>query len=266
MLFVPSIPVFSQGNLLITPVRVTFDGQKKMQELNLANTGSDTMRYMISFMEIRMRPDGTFEQIMVPDSGQHFASPYLRFFPRSVVLPPNEAQVVKLQLTKAGGLSTGEYRSHLYFRAMPRDEPAVPDVRGKDNEGIAVQLKPVFGITIPVIISKGDLSAQVSISDLVLLKHNNGVLQLQMVFNRSGDASVYGNVTVNHISPEAKVTKAGFANGMAVYMPGSARQFRLTLDTAKGINYNTGKLQVVYSASKKNAGAGTLASAELPLN
>ena len=34
----------AQGNLLVTPRRVVFDGSSRVMELNLANTGRDTAR------------------------------------------------------------------------------------------------------------------------------------------------------------------------------------------------------------------------------
>ena len=70
-------------------------------DLNLANIGRDTATYAISLVQIRMTEEGGFETITEPDEGQLFASPYLRFFPRSVTLGPNEAQTVKIQLSRA---------------------------------------------------------------------------------------------------------------------------------------------------------------------
>src|SRR5687768_12576640 len=93
-----------QGNLLISPRRIVFDGDKKTQELNLANTGQDTAKYLISLVEIRMKEDGAFEEIKEPDAGQNFASKYLRYYPRTVTLAPNEAQTVKVQLSKTSDL------------------------------------------------------------------------------------------------------------------------------------------------------------------
>src|ERR1700759_689889 len=90
----------AQGDLLISPLRIVFEGSKKSQEINLANVGKDTATYVVSIIDIRMKEDGSFEQITVPDSGQNFAGKYLRFFPRRVTLAPNEAQVVKIQLIK----------------------------------------------------------------------------------------------------------------------------------------------------------------------
>ena len=110
----------AQGNLLITPRRVVFEGPKRTQDLNLANTGIDTAKYNVSVINYRMREDGSFEEITVPDAGQNFADKNFRFFPRTVTLAPNEGQVVKMQLTKTETLSPGEYRSHVYFRAVPK--------------------------------------------------------------------------------------------------------------------------------------------------
>ena len=71
----------AQGNLLITPKRAVFEGNKRSMDLNLANIGQDTATYAISLVEIRMTEAGGFETITEPDEGQLFATPYLRYFP-----------------------------------------------------------------------------------------------------------------------------------------------------------------------------------------
>ena len=123
LLLLPSIKSTAQGDLLVFPKRLVFDGTKKSQSVNLSNNGSDTARYTISFIQIRMKEDGGFENITQPDPNQYFADPYLRIFPRSVVLGPGESQVIKVQLQKTEQMAPGEYRSHLYFRAIPNAKP-----------------------------------------------------------------------------------------------------------------------------------------------
>ena len=51
----------AQGDLVLLPRRVIFEGSKRYEELNLANSGKDTARYVISLMHVRMREDGGFE-------------------------------------------------------------------------------------------------------------------------------------------------------------------------------------------------------------
>ena len=61
----------AQGNLMLLPRRVIFEGAKRYEELNLANNGKDTARYVISLMHVRMKEDGGFEEISQPDSGEN---------------------------------------------------------------------------------------------------------------------------------------------------------------------------------------------------
>jgi hypothetical protein len=239
----------AQGNLLLLPRRVIFEGSKRYEELNLANIGKDTARYVISLMNIRMKEDGGFEEISQPDSGERFADRFLRFFPHSVILGPGESQVVKIQLTKINELVPGEYRSHLYFRAIPDNSPLADTVPPSDS-GISIRLIPVFGISIPVIIRIGPAATQVRLSDLSVQMVDDTVPILNMTFQRTGNMSVYGDISVYYTSASGKTTSAGTARGIAVYTPNTARRFRLTLDTKGDINYHSGRVSVEYSTGE----------------
>jgi hypothetical protein len=268
MIFICSsfpVPVFAQGNLLITPRRVVFEGSKRSMDLNLANTGQDSATYAISMVQIRMKEDGGFETITEPDPGQHFADKNIRFFPRSVTLGPNEAQVVKIQAIRMNELSDGEYRSHFYFRAIPKTNPLGEEAEVKDSTSISVKLTPIFGITIPVIIRVGEYSANITLSEIALQTVNDTIPRLSMSFNRSGSMSVYGDLTVEHVSPQGKITRVGVANGIAVYTPNTVRRFQLILNKIPGIDYKSGKLQIKYSAPS-DVKPVRYAEAELNLN
>ncbi len=241
-----SIDASAQGDLLITPRRAVFEGTVRTIDLNLANTGSDTATYAISIMQIRMTEEGSFETITEPDPGQRFADRYIRFFPRSVTLAPNEAQVVKVQLT-GGNLEAGEYRSHFYFRAVPDARP-LGDVVAQDTTGISVVLTPVFGITIPVIIRVGQPNTTVSITDMSFEMVGGTTPILSMVLRRTGNMSAFGDLAIDHISPQGTVTRVGVANGLAVYTPNAIRRFRMNLNPVAGVDFSSGKLRVTYSA------------------
>lgn len=237
-----------QGNLLITPRRVVFDGSRNTIDINLANTGQDTSTYAISIVQIRMTDEGGFETITQPDPGQRFADSYVRFFPRSVTLAPNEAQVVKVQLVRRNGLTDGEYRSHFYFRAVPKARPLGEKEEVKDTTTISVRLTPIFGITIPLIIRVGESTAKISLSNLALETGENNIPNLNMVLNRTGNMSVYGDIAVDYISADGKITRVGVANGVAVYTPNTLRRFRLNLNNIPGVDFSAGTLRVLYSA------------------
>jgi len=246
-LFAPLV-IYAQGNLLLTPRRVVFDGSTRSIDLNLANTGQDSATYAISVIQIRMTEEGQFETITEPDPGQRFADRFIRYFPRSVTLAPGESQVIKVQVTRRSQLEEGEYRSHFYFRALPETKPLGEEEPAQVTDAISVQLTPVFGITIPVIIRVGESTTTVSLSDPEFNMVNGNEPQLELIFNRTGNMSVYGNLTVDHISPSGTVTRVGIANGIAVYTPNTKRKFTLNLVKTEGIDYTEGKLKISYSA------------------
>lgn len=254
----------AQGNLLVTPRRVVFDGTKRSLDLNLANIGQDTATYSISMVQIRMKEDGGFETITTPDPGQNFADKNIRFFPRTVTLPPKEAQLVKVQLLRTSQLAPGEYRSHFYFRAVPKINPLGEIDTVKNNKSISVQITPIFGITIPVIIRIGESNSKVSLSDLALQFAEDGAPLFSLRFNRTGNFSVFGDLAVDHVSPQGTVTSVGIANGIAVYTPNTTRKFQFRLNKVPGIDFNSGKLIIRYSAPS-DVKPLTYAEAELPL-
>jgi hypothetical protein len=255
----------AQGNLLIIPRRVVFEDSKRTQELNLANIGKDTARYVISVVQYRMKEDGNFEVITKPESGQFFADKNFRFFPRSVVLAPNEAQVVKVQLINTNQLVPGEYRSHLYFRAVPNESPLGEKDTLKKPSSITIKLVAVFGIAIPVIIRNGVSTTVTNLSDVALKIGEGNVPLLTMKINRAGNMSVYGDIKINYISPKGVITQVGIVNGLSVYTPNTTRKFQMNLESKPNINYHTGKLQIIYAA-QADAKPAKFAESELLLN
>jgi P pilus assembly chaperone PapD len=261
---ISSQKIQAQGNLLITPRRVVFEGTKKTQELNLANTGQDTAKYNVSIIQYRMKEDGSFEEITIPDPGQNFADKYIRFFPRTVTLAPNEAQVVKMQLTKTDQLAPGEYRSHVYFRAVPKQSALENQEVRPDSTTIGVKLIPIFGITIPVIIRAGESTMKSSLTDLKLEIINDTIPRLHFIFNRTGNMSVYGDVLVEHISPQSVTKLVGTVRGIAVYTPNQVRRFQMDLDKKAKINFRIGTLKITY-ISQSETKPEKFAEAELKL-
>ena len=265
LLIVLSSDARAQGNLLINPKRVIFDGTKRSHEISLANIGKDSATYIVSFVQNRMTDDGNFEPIVQPDSGQNFADKYLRIFPRSVTLGPNEAQVIKVQVNQFNKLQLGEYRSHLYFRAVPNIRPLGEDSAKKDTSDVSVQLTAIFGISIPIIIRSGESNTRVNLSNLQLENRSGNTPALKVRFNRTGNMSVYGDLSVDHVSNQGKVTRIGLIKGISVYTPNKVRNIFIKLDKNAEVNYRSGKLQVNYLASSEEK-SEKLASAVLSLN
>ena len=102
------------------------------------------------------------------------------------------------------------------------------------------------------------------ISKPVLGVSSDGDPQLELNFSRSGNISVYGDIKVNHISLQGKITQVGLAKGFAIYTPNAERRFILNLDAKSRIDYHKGKLRVVL-ISPPEAKSIVIATAELDL-
>jgi hypothetical protein len=243
--------MFGQGNLVIYPKRLVFEGtQNRVQLLNLTNTGKDSATYRISYVEIKMTGDGQREHLSEPEDGQRFATPFLRVFPRTVSLGPNKSQQIKIQLIKASSLEPGEYRSHLYLRAVPK-EKKLKNKKDNDNEntGLSISLRPVFGYTITNIIKIGEPDIQVELSDIAVEISEKNIPELSFNINRKGNMSPYGDFSVWHISTKGEETIVGSIKGISVYVPGTYRKLRIKLNNSKGLNFKEGELRIVYASS-----------------
>jgi hypothetical protein len=265
LLHSPLAETVAQGDLVITPRRIVFEGSKRSQEINLANSGKDTARYIVSIVQIRMKEDGAFEWITKPDPGQYFSDKNLRFYPRTVVLAPNESQTIKIETVNTGRLTPGEYRSHIYFRAEPRDKPLGEDGTGKDTSSFSIQLVPVFGITIPVIIRVGKPTASVAISDFSVEPITDSTYRAKFTLTRTGNMSVYGDIKLFHVTPDGQSSQVGFIGGLAVYTPGEVRRCNFELRSASRVNFHTGKLRMEY-LPQSDIKTGIMAQAEIPLH
>jgi hypothetical protein len=252
LIFLPGLSqiISAQGDLLVSPVRVVFEGNKQKEEISLVNIGNDTATYSVSFLQYNMTEDGDFVLIEKPAEGEMFADPYLRVFPRQVTLAPREAQVVRLQLRRKPGMASGEYRSHLYFRAEKESKPLGLDSSVTDPKLMSVQITPIFGISIPVIIRTGEVKVVSTLSDLKIEFEQDTIANLKLVINRTGNISVFGDIIVEYIPAKGKPVEIGLVRGVAVYTSANKRNFSVHLKNTKDINLSTGKLRVRYTSPK----------------
>lgn len=107
------------GELMVHPTRVVFDGNTRTAQIDVINSGTETMTYRISLIRRRMTDTGEFVPVESAHEQERFADEMIRYSPRQVVIPPGGTQAVRLQLRKPANLEDGEYRSHLLFQALP---------------------------------------------------------------------------------------------------------------------------------------------------
>jgi hypothetical protein len=238
----------AQGNLLITPKRVVFDGNKQREELSLVNIGKDTATYSVSFVHKNMQEDGSFVNIEKPDPGQMFSEPYLRIFPRQITLAPGEPQSVMLQCRRKADMVAGEYRSHLWFRSEKDYRPLGTKELSKDSSQVSVQLIPIFGISIPIIIRSGAVNVSTSLSDFKLETQKDTIQILQFIIHREGNCSSYGNLVIDYVPEQGKSFQIGNVKSLGVYSNLSQRKVSVRLNHVPGLTLKNGRLRVRYTS------------------
>ena len=259
--------VHAGSNLLVTPTRVVFDNRSRSAQVTLMNQGDETGNYRISFIRQNMTDNGKFVPVKEGEDGK-YADQMIRYSPRQVTLDPGQSQIVRLLLRRPRNLEDGEYRSHLLFQGLPNPKTTnIEDLSNKNRKGISVEIVPIVGISIPVIVRHGELSANVSLTDVrvVTPDKQDGKPGLSVVINRTGNASVYGDFKAVFTPAGGEPTVVGQAIGVAVYATNAQRRFRIPLQVPPGFNLQNGDLHITYTRTGETPETGLLAEVKTRL-
>src|SRR6478735_6273025 len=192
-LLVPSAGV-AQGDLLIAPTRLVLDGRRG-GEVILSNMGSEEETYRVSLELRRMDENGNLEPVQEAqaNASEKAALAMIRYAPRRVTLPPSQPQSIRISARPGADLPDGEYRVHMAFAALPKVKP-VTDAPA-DKNGIAISLTPVYGIVMPIIIRKGELTVTAGLANPRIVHGAKGD-EFAVDMTRSGSESIYGDLLV----------------------------------------------------------------------
>lgn len=258
------------GDLLVAPTRVVLEGRTRSAEITLVNIGRAAATYRVTLLHLAMTEAGELKEIEKPEPGAPFADDLVRFSPRQVTLAPNASQIVRLQLRLPADLGAGEYRSHLLFRAIPNEDVA-PERRIENKAEtkpgeLSVQLIPIYGVSIPLIVRHGASSATAGLTDLAFepAAGTEGPA-LRCRLTRAGNQSVYGNISVTFRPGQGGAPRVvGAMNGVAVYPPLAARSVRIPLQAPPGVSLSGGRLEVAFSKPEEKGERLADASVAVP--
>ncbi len=257
------------GDLVVTPTRVVLEGRERAAQVKLANRGSAAATFRISLIAMHMDDNGQVTEIEPGEHGVQVAGDMIRYAPRQITIAPGATQVVRLSVRKPSDLADGEYRSHMFFRAVP-DESAGRSVADDDNlqdNELRIQLIPIYGITIPVIVRHGDLAATAGVQDVAVLpEDDDGPARVVANLTREGTQSVFGDLIATYTPASGgSPTVVAQITRVAVYTPNDSRRVVMPLRLPDGVTMGQGTLDVTYRAVAEDGG-GTLASTSIALN
>ena len=261
-----AIPSWSQA-ILIEPKRVLLDDRHRMRAVNLYNNTDDTLSYSIDWVHLRMDEDGRYENIDTVQSSDNLADTLVRFFPPEITLAPHSSQVIRLRYLKPRGAVPGESCSHLLFSEVDPGEPIEWKLRDTSHEGARVRVRPLFCLSIPVIVRSDTSVASVqldSFSISTIDTGRNATVGLQI--ERSGMVSCYGALLIKYISPAGQEEDLGRIDNLSVFPPLPFRNCKIRVKVPPDVNLDTGELMAEYhTAPDDDAPFRVIASAQLDL-
>lgn len=235
----------------VSPLRLILDAQNRSAVVNLINTADVPRRFRITWSVLQQTESGGYDVVSDPNAlAEHPLVKRLRYSPRQVELGPNKFQAVRMLLRSPRALPQGEYRLHLNFTPLeplpdPQADTEPSEALKEDKIGIRVRL--IVGLSIPVIVRIGKVSATARISDLRLEQEDESSF-LNFTIHREGNSSLLGNAKVYVETPQGP-KEVGVLNSVNVYTELKRRFVRILLDLPAKGDYYQKSIRVVYSDS-----------------
>jgi hypothetical protein len=136
----------------------------------------------------------------VSPEGEPSAVPWLRAFPRRLVLQPGQQQVVRILAQPPAGLEDGEYWSRILVTATggrpPVEQQIQPDVR------VAINMRTIIVASLNY--RKGRLATGVAVRQASAVRFAEG-LQITLDMERQGEAAYLGRVRLDLLDAEGRV-------------------------------------------------------------
>ena len=239
------------ANLLINPTRVEFSPSDRTADVTLINISKVTTTYRLAWVEKKALAGGGYHDLTAAEAADFpIASDMLRFSPKQVTLKPDERQTVKMAIRRPQNLATGEYRSHLLFKALP---PKTPE-EGLNPNASATAINLVVSFAIPVVVQQGTLDYQMTMKSADISyspTRKDGSVKVSI--SRTGLHSVIGHICA-YWTPnggkERLIAKAGDYNLWPELEAATATLTWVGADFA----VTDGKLRIVYEGTKSFRG------------
>ncbi len=187
--------------LSFLPTRLILDDNHRAVQLQLINDSDRAQRYVIEWQSMQMDRSGNVafveqSQMTTPPSSDHIISG-----PRQAIVPPGGRQVVRFLSKIPPDAPDGEYRSHILIT----EPPALgSEISPEANGDITINIDTVIRTTLPVILRKGNLQADLDPLEWWLETSKKTEPELGLLLQRSGNRSVNVLATIEWLPFEGK--------------------------------------------------------------
>jgi hypothetical protein len=233
----PAGSVSGMGDINIFPKRLVISGRDRIASIGLYNRSAATGDYEITLADTMMSPDGRLVDLAsVQDTALRervkTANGMVRWSPRHVTLPGNEAQMVRIMTRLPVDLPPGEYRSHFTVTAVPpvTDGLSIDEAAGtQPAKGIGVRIVPRFGISIPIIVRVGETTLTTGLQNVAVVNEPSGAKAIALTITRQGTRSAFGDIAVLSAGAKKPIAEV---KGIGVYTEVDQRKVQIVIDPA----------------------------------
>lgn len=216
--------------IAITVKRVTFEGSKRAEVITIINNSDSEETYRLGFKNMIMTEKNGIKDVSDDNLPPEIrpAQDMVRFSPLRFTLPPRGSQQVRMMLRMPASTPDGEYRSHLWVRTE-QNAGAFKDQNTQNlgrKAGVSMQMLP--GVSMPVIVRKGNLDVK---SEVVDLSASNQTTKMLVNFTllREGTKSTYGDIDFICNKGGADEYLLKFIKGFSVYQEINRRFVSVTM-------------------------------------
>jgi hypothetical protein len=155
----------------------------------------------------------------------------------------------------------------MLFQSIPKpSKSSIESAVDKKPEGITVEITPIVGISIPVIVRHGKLHSELKLDNARIIPGNeaNPFSSIAVDMHRSGNQSVYGDFRAIFTPNDGgKSVIIALANGVAIYSNNAFRQFAVPIRAPEGTSLKNGKIRIIFLESGKDEKTGLIAETNL---
>lgn len=232
------------ANIAIHPFFIDFDAasDKRVASIKVSNTTSVKQTYRAHFINYKQKPDGSLEEISKEqeESAAPFADPYLTVSPRQFSIEPGVMQTVNVGRKPMPNAPNGEYVSYLMVREIT--PPAPREKAESGNKEFSVNIKALYAVAIPVLVTKGQLANSTAIANFESAgssKDKKNAL-VAVTLSREGTRSSYGSIMVMDGS-----NTIGEINNIRIYLSAKTRRVVIQLEKPES-ELRGRKLKVIF--------------------
>lgn len=197
------VPAGRAWAVAVSPSALFLDASSPAGTLTLYNGGSLPEELEISFAFGYPTSDAagnvTVQMVDTAPAGEPSIVPWMRAFPRRLVLQPGQRQTLRVMVQPPAELGAGEH----WGRVLIRSRGGQPPIEQQEG-GVRMQINVETVIATAVLFRKGEVTTGIAVSGATAAPAEGGVRAV-LDLARQGNAAFLGRVVTELVAPDGRV-------------------------------------------------------------